>query len=99
MQFGWKYLIKGSAVLSEKALIKRTGMSKGQVVDFLSLRILFIASEGEIGEKEIFAILLGGSGDENKLQKDVFGISFNFSVPLYPPLRLFELWYSVFAIS
>ena len=77
-------MIKGSAVLSEKALIKPTGMSKGQVVDFLSLRILFITSEGGIGDKEIFAILLGGSGDEI-FQKDFFGISNNFSVPLYPP--------------
>jgi hypothetical protein len=39
---------KGSTILSEKALIKSTGISKGQVLNFLSFRILFITSEGEI---------------------------------------------------
>ena len=34
--------------MSEKALIKSIGMSNGQVLDFLSFRILFITSEGEI---------------------------------------------------
>jgi len=42
-------LIKDSAILSENALSKSTGMSTEQVLDFLSYRILFIASEGEIG--------------------------------------------------
>ena len=54
-----KIFDKGSAILSEKALIKSTGMSKGQILDFLSLRILFITSEGEIKGKEVLGGIVG----------------------------------------
>jgi len=43
-----KIFNKGSAIFTEKILIKSTGMFKGQALDFLSFRILFITSEGDI---------------------------------------------------
>ena len=54
-----KIFDKGSAILSEKALIKSIGMPKGQVLDFLSFMSLFITSEVDVRGKEVLGGIVG----------------------------------------